>query len=335
MTMTRIKEIWEILENNTSAVPGLFRQRYSDTSICDIFLGVKWPEKFRILIVRVPFEIGKSFNFRYEFKGMKFEKIYDQVDNRYILLNLVLIDTQFKDVFDSLIQDVIIKIINESDIKLILKHYTDRLIKWQSLFDRYDARGLAPEEQRGLYGELHFLRKYLKSCTDYLNVISSWVGPENQNKDFQFGKWAVEIKTTHGNNHQRVIICSERQLDTQNLDNLFLDHLSLDIRRESGETLINMIDSIADILNSDFNALLCFKNKLIEARYFEHQRILYSNIGYLIRNDNVYKVEGDFPRIEEKDIRSGVGDVKYSIITSYCSQYEVNEADLFAEITFH
>jgi len=332
--MERIKQIWTQLEANNSAVPGLFKLRYSDTSKCDVFLGVKIPETHRMLILKTPLTIGKEFNFRYEFRGLKFNKIYDPDNSKYLLLNLVLVDKQFKDVFDTLIADVLSAVIYETDIKVILKNYSNRLIKWQSLFERFKQQGLTPEEQRGLFGELFFLRKFLQTNSDFQNIITSWIGAEKQIRDFQFATWSVEVKTTHGNNHQKIHISSERQLDIRNLDNLFVNHLSLDVRQQSGETLNQLVDSVTEILTRDFTALNQFRNKLIEAGYFEHHRPLYAEIGYFIRQGVFYKVENSFPRIEERDIRSGVGDVKYSIVVSQCSDFIRTEEEVFQTLLF-
>lgn len=327
--MERIKEIWNQLESSASTVGGLFKQRYSDSSKCDVFLGIKYPENFRMLIIRTPFSVGKDFIFKYEFRGLRFDKVYDADDSNFLLLNLVLVDRQFKDVFDTLITDVILNIIDETNIKLILKNFTNRLVKWQSLFERFGQQGLIPEEQRGLFGELYFLRKYLQSNSKYLSILNSWVGPSKEVRDFQADGWSLEVKTTHGNNHQKVHISNERQLDTSNLDNLFLYHLSLEVRQQSGETLNQIVDSILKLLSIDFTPLNSFKSKLIEVGYFENHRQLYESIGYYIRQGLYYKVEKDFPRIEEKDIRNGVGDVKYSIVISQCSDFLKNEDEVF------
>lgn len=332
--MERIKQLWIQLEANSSALAGLFRVRFSDASKCDVLLGVKFPEAYRMLILKVPFAMGKEFNFKYEFRGLKFDKIYDPDNSNYILLNLVLVDKQFKDVFDTLVADIITAIINEQEIKTILKNYSNRLIKWQSLFERFKQQGLTPEEQRGLFGELYFLRKFLQANSDFQNIVSSWIGSEKQVRDFQFGKWSVEVKTTHGNNHQKVHISSERQLDTTNMDNLFLYHLSLEVRQQSGETLNQLVDSVTEILISDFTALNSFRNKLIEGSYFDHHKPLYADIGYFIRQEVFYKVENTFPRIEESDIRNGVGDVKYSIIISQCSGFIRTEEEIFQTLIF-
>lgn len=332
--MDRIKQIWMQLEESSSVIPGLFKLRYSETSNCDVFLGVKYPETHRMLIVRVPFASGKEFNFKYEFRGLKFDKIYDPENSGFLLLNLVLVDNQFKDVFDSLIADILAAIINESDFKVILRNYSNRLIKWQSLFERFRQQGLTPEEQRGLYGELYFMRKFLLVNSDFNNIVISWIGPEKLVRDFQFGNWSVEVKTTHGNNHQKVQISSERQLDTANVDNLFLNHLSLESVQHSGETLNQMIDSIYEILNIDLTALNQFRNKLTDAGFFDPHRQYYSDIGYFIRQDIFYKVEHQFPRIEESDIRNGVGDVKYSIIVSQCNDFIISDQEIFKTLIF-
>ena len=332
--MERIKQIWEQLEENSSDIPGLFKLRYSETSKCNVFLGVKFPEKYRMLIIKAPLTIGKEFNFRYEFRGLKFDKIYDTDDSNFILLNLALVDKQFNDIFDILVTDVLASVINESDIKIILKNYSNRLIKWQSLFEKFKQQGLTAEEQRGLYGELFFMRKFLHANSDFKNVILSWTGPEKQIKDFQFGRWSVEVKTTHGNNHQKVHINSERQLDTTNLDNLFLNHLSLEVRQQSGETLNQLVDSVLEILDKDFTALNQFRNKLIEAGFFDHHRQQYTDIGYFIRQDIFYKIENQFPRIEERDIRDCIGDVKYSIIISQCSDFIRGDDEVFNNLIF-
>ncbi len=59
---------------------------------------------------------------------------------------------------------------------------------------------------------------------------------------------------------------------------------------------------------------------------------IYQNTGYNIRQETIYRVEGEFPRIMENEIRDGVGDVKYSIVISDCLSYVATEAGLFQNI---
>jgi hypothetical protein len=103
----------------------------------------------------------------------------------------------------------------------------------------------------------------------------------------------------------------------------------LEQQQNSGETLNDIVDSVTDILRTETIALNKFKSKIYEVGYFDLRRNLYENIGYHIRQDEFYKVEKDFPRIEENDLRIGVGDVKYSIILSQCAPFSISESEVF------
>lgn len=331
--MNRINAIWKELESKTASKRGLVKIRFSDKSFCDIYLGLKYPEEFRMLVFRTPLKTGVNFNFVYDFKGLKFEKIYDSENNSYLLLNLVLVDIRFIDVFDSLINDVINNIIEEDNIEIALKIYSNRLTLWQSLFEKYNDQGLTPEQQRGLFGELFFLRKYLQYKSDFQKVLNTWVGTSKEVRDFQFNDWALEVKTTSGNNHQKIHISSERQLDISHLDTLFLYHLSLERAQESGESLPQIILSIQSLLKSDTISINRFQAKLYEVGYFDQHVNLYEEIGYHVRQDNYYKIEGDFPRVQENEMRKGVGDVKYTIIVSQCQHYLNSEIQVLEKIS--
>ena len=66
--------------------------------------------------------------------------------------------------------------------------------------------------------------------------------------------------------------------------------------------------------------------------YFEEHRDLYNETGYQIRQESIYNVKDGFPRLEEKDIPKGVGDVKYTIILSDASNYIIEAETLFNAI---
>lgn len=321
---TKIDEIWEELEKEGSASLGLVFRRYSPEILSDVYVAVDYPAKYRCLAINL--KKTKSVNVS-SFSELRDIKIGVVGFNSGILMNLLIIElnnSQHQDIFSVLCEDLIGSIMHVSNERTLVKALLNQFEKWKSLFENAGSQGLSPESQRGLFGELYFLRKLL-SGNDLLNVLNSWTGPENQIHDFQNGDCSVEVKTTHGNNHQRIQISSERQLDTSHIENLFLFHLSLDSRHQDGETLNQMVDSVSMLLDSDSAALNKFNSKLLTVGYFNHHRELYNDTGYLIRQDNYYKVEHDFPRIEELDVRQGVGDVKYSIIVSGCQDYLISE----------
>lgn len=331
----KINQIWEELENDKSFSHGLLLRRYSGAVLPDVFIALKSPEKFRCIATSISNTVNVILVSFSNLKDISVELIPDEEKSEKNILLFKLLSSQHRDIFSVLCEDLIASISTVTNETQLVKELLNRFEKWKSLFDRAAAQGLSSAEQRGLFGELFFLRKFLQDSSDFIAVVNSWFGSEKQIRDFQFGNWSVEVKTTHGNNHQMVHISSERQLDTTNLENLFLYHLSLEARQQSGESLNQIVNSVAEILSSDFTSLNSFKNKLLEGGYFDQHKNLYEHIGYFIRQEVFYKVENEFPRIEEKDIRNGVGDVNYSIVVSQCSDFIRTEAETFQTLIFH
>jgi hypothetical protein len=330
--MTKINEIWDELANDKSFAKGLLLRRYSGAVLPDVYVAMQYPEKLLCICIPISDSNEVSISSFSNLQEIHVDLYPSPTQAGKNALVFKLLNFQHKDIFTVLCEDLITSISAESNEKKLVKEILNRFEKWKSLFNKIGLQGLTPEEQRGLFGELYFLRKYLQVSLNFLEVVNTWIGTENQVRDFQSGTWAVEVKTTHGNNHQKVHINSERQLDITNLGNLFLYHISLEQMQNSGETLNDIVDSVIAILETDAFAANKFKSKIYEVGYFELQRSLYDGKGYFIRQDVFYKVENDFPRIQENEIRVGVGDVKYSIILSQCLGFVKVENEVFNTI---
>jgi hypothetical protein len=329
----KIKKIWDDLANDKSLFSGLLFRRYSGTVKPDVYIALQHPEKILCIYVAISKSTEVNISNFSNLQEIQVDLFASPNEADKNILIFKLLNYEHKDIFAVLCEDLIASISEETNEKKIIREVLNRFEKWKSLFNKIGLQGLRPEEQRGLFGELYFLRKFLQTNNDFLSVISTWTGTEKQIRDFQSGSWAVEVKTTHGNNHQKVHISSERQLDTTNLEVLFLYHISLEQQQNSGESLNDIVDSVTDILRAEAIALNKFKSKIYEVGYFDLQRKLYETIGYHIRQDLFYKVEHDFPRIEENDIHIGVGDVKYTIIISQCTPFQISETKVFDTVT--
>lgn len=330
----KINQIWSELEQDNSCVQGFLIRRYSADIMLGVYAFVKYPEKQVGVCISLNDKIKVNIT---QFSNLEDIKIYIlPSQNKTASNDLIfqLSNNQHRDVYAVLCEDLIHSICNETSDIRVVEIVLNRFEKWKSLFNKLNKDGLTPEEQRGLYGELHLLRKLLFKYDNKLGVVSSWVGTTKEARDFQNANWAIEVKTSVSNSHQKVHISSEMQLDTKFLEYLFLYHLSLERMQNSGETLNDIIDSVLDILKTDMIALNKFKSKLYEVGYFELHRNLYDNIGYHVRQDVFYKVENNFPRIEENDVRIGVGDVKYTILIEQCKEYSTDEEQIFKSITY-
>ncbi|HAV53846.1 MAG TPA: PD-(D/E)XK motif protein [Aequorivita sp.] len=332
MEMTKIEKIWIGLEGDHSSHSGLIYKRYSAKIVPDAFVALKVPEKLRCIAFRIRNLFPFDENQWNKLKDIKIETNPDEGDKDKKFLLILLLNKQHKDIFSTLCEDLIFGVSDVTSELDLVEKLLERLAKWQSLFEKVGKQGLSDEAQRGLYGEAYFLRIYLNNASNKIHCLKSWLGPEKSIQDFQFSNWAVEVKTTHGNNHQKIHITSERQLDDDIVEKIFLYHLSLDIRVGNGESLNQILEEIAEILSDNTAALNLFKLKLLESGFYEIHKPLYEERGYNIRQENIYRVSGNFPRITEKQIPIGVGDVRYSIVLSESEEWRIDTETLFNEI---
>jgi hypothetical protein len=332
MEMTKIENIWVELESETSNHSGLLYKRYSAEVLPDVFIALKAPEKLRCIAFRISAAFPFDENQWNKLKDIKIETLPDERDKSKKFLLILLLNKQHKDIFSTLCEDLIFGVSDVSTEQTLVEKLLERLAKWQSLFEKVGKQGLSDEAQRGLYGEIYFLRFFLTNNSDKNYCIKSWLGPEKSIQDFQYSNWAVEVKTTHGNNHQKIHITSERQLDDSIIEKIFLFHLSLDVRVGNGESLNILIDEVSELLNDNTMASNLFKLKLLESGYYDIHKPLYDERGYTIRQENIYRVTGNFPRITENQIPIGVGDVRFSIVLSESEEWRINHQTLLGEI---
>ena len=253
------------------------------------------------------------------------------VDSKMLLIQL-LAPAQ-RDTFSCLCERLIGTVKGVDSEESMIKNVISQLEKWRNLFDKAGSDGLSPAEQQGLYGELGFLKKLIsKKVFPASEAIDYWVGVDAAQRDFMGNAWAVEVKTTATSNPQEVTINSERQLDETLFNNLYLYHCSVETTKQNGETLPDRINKLRRSLENEPAALSKFNEKLITAGYFDEDEALYTFRAYKLRDESIYRVEGDFPRIKECDLRSGIGNLTYNVVLSACTAYRQSETTVFSTI---
>lgn len=325
--MNRILEIWNDLEKANSK--GLLKKLYSNDKNQCVYGIFKNPEQYCGIAISVSNDIRIDISPFSNLQDLKVSLYNDSSFENHVILLIELLDYSSRDIFSILCEDLVITVSKLVSEQSIIKTALNQLEKWKSLFDKYNSIGLTPAEQQGLFGELNFLQKYLSNGFEQTSILNTWVGVDRALRDFQYNNWALEVKTTAGNNHQKISISSERQLDETLLDNLYLYHLSVEVSKGNGENLNNKIASIRQKFENNAIALNIFNAKLLEVGYFDKHAEIYNERCYQLRQENFYKIEKDFPRIKENEIRDGVGDVKYSVILSQCKEYLISENTIF------
>ncbi len=296
-------------------------------------IAIELPSNTRLLMLRVKHSsVGKGTVFP---KSSSFEVRRVALPNdseAYVTLQLILTNPRYSDIFTTLVQDIVDHLVPLADETNAVAEFITRLRRWQTFLEKHNPEGLSQTEQQGLYGELWFLRQVVIPQLGSRKGVQCWTGPRGTQQDFQFQSCAVEVKTTVAKQHQKLAIASERQLDDTGTGTLILLHLSLDARLGRGESLPDVVNSIRILVENDPIAKDELEILLFEIGYLDIHIPRYEETGYTQREVNYFKVEGDFPRIVEADLRNGVGDVRYTISVAECKRFSLPELDVISII---
>lgn len=325
-----IEAVWQEIENTVKSDgrSGIIKRLIMPHWENKIFLGVEIDTGKRLFVLEAPYKILRNLGSLPQTNGFEASIRYlgDEEDN-YLSLLLIIKKTQFQDLFVSLIKDILDHL-DSQDVLKSIEIILSRLLRWQNFLKRFHLDGLGEEAQRGLFGELYFLKLLFEAKINFQAVIRAWRGPERTVHDFIFPSCALEVKTSISKQHQKVYISSERQLDYSQSNKLYLYHLSLDNQSEIGISLNQIILTIREKLENSPLEKELFEGKLFESGYLDMHFENYNVPMYSIREYNLFGVVEGFPRIIESDLHDGVGDVKYSIMLSECKQYLVQEKDV-------
>lgn len=330
----RVEDIWKLLEQQKGEISSgyLYRRILPEVNY-DVYVAIAQPLNIRLLMLQVSsgslnrgivYPSSSSFEVR--------RVLLEKNNTGRVALQLVLTNTKYTDIFTALTQDIVENLAPVSEEKDAVAAFLVRLKRWQAFLEQHNPDGLSETAQQGLYGELWFLRQVAIPQLGASDGTQSWTGPRRTQQDFQFERCAVEVKTTVSRQHQKLTISNERQLDDTGTGVLILLHLSLDVRQGRGETLPEMVASLRSLLEATSTANEILETLLFEAGYLDIHASRYEQHGYTIRETNYFRVERDFPRIVEADLRSGVGDVHYSIAVSECKRFGIAEPEVLSLI---
>ncbi|MFD6534532.1 PD-(D/E)XK motif protein [Streptomyces sp. NPDC060184] len=225
-------------------------------------------------------------------------------------------------VFSALLADLLGHLASTSAVPAAT--VTRRIATWQRMLGRGLGQVLGPEERAGLFGELLVLRDFVVRAVAG-NAVASWTGPRGGAKDFLWGRWGLETKTTVSSQRfPRCRIHGEDQLDIGSLTTLLLTHQTL--RRDStGLSLPELIDELRE-----HRGLACqlseLEDALLEAGWVESHRRHYEDERWILAGRRFYRVEDGFPSIVSSMLPAGVSGVSYNLDLRLCGPFQVDEA---------
>ena len=85
-------------------------------------------------------------------------------------------------------------------------------------------------------------------------------------------------------------------------------------------------------MHTVYAAAFAFEGALVERGYIDEQAWRYQKTGYTVRESNMFRVTKGFPRLTERDLPLGVGDLTYSISVVECKNFAVPVEEVVAHI---
>lgn len=326
MDEKNLEIMWRELEQDEQRT-GFIRLRVNPAADFDIFVAVEKPLNSRALLLEVRADAVAPGMEYPQSRGIEVYPVPIMPGpNGSVRLTVKVKDSSYNDVFTVLVKDILSHIFQQSSQRKGVEALITRLARWQNFLRTYTPGILSDQERMGLYGELWLIKKMISLMADTAVLIKAWVGPEGANQDFQFAKWAIEVKSTSGGPPEVISISSVRQLDATGINDLYLYHLALDVRSGGAQTLPGLVGEVRQLLrNRDEGIVDSFNDKLMSAGYFDAMSGHYEEQSYTVRHEQFYEVSDGFPRITEQDLIPGVGDVRYKIALSACKSFAVRE----------
>lgn len=327
----RLDELWNSLEadiaTGTSGKAGWLMRLARPNADCLLFVAIEIASHRRAILLQLPSDSVPSRRLWPRSKGLEPLAVAIDGDSHF---GVALKESRFADVFTALAEDLCRRVIEADGPDVQARAFLGQLARWQK-FLSVSLDGLSEEAQRGLWGELRFLREHLFPLIGSA-AISGWKGGERAHQDFHFQTTAIEVKTTLAKKPQIVRITSERQLDSTAWSSLFLCVTTLDVLESGGETLPTIVASIRAKISADVAAQEQFEDELLSAGYLDVHATQYAGRGYNVRSSSVFRVTGKFPRIVEADLMTGVGDTNYGLSISACESFRVSADEISSAV---
>lgn len=329
-----LEQTWCELEGASRDSDGGFHVRLlTPRQSLDIEAAVDGKSVQRLLMFRFPRAVLRPDTDIPESTGISVRQVvFDRDGQEFITIQLVLSDPRNGSIFTRVAEDLVNEVGTKADPVLALRTLIERLTEWHRFMRKQSPSVMSIEKQRGLFGELDFLRRYAIAHLGAGPAVAAWQGPSLGLHDFEFPAITVEVKTTVAGGPTEFRVSNERQLSDSGIVYLALYHPLFGETKESGVSLPDLIDHVRRETESDQRARRDLEEKLTDYGYFEVHRKEYAYPRYVERQRIFYRITSGFPRITEADVPLGVGSVTYSVATAACGPFEVPEVEITKRI---
>lgn len=321
--MINIKSIWE---NQKPTGDIIIKTKIDEISHLNCFAATNHITGQHLYIMSVSKNVIIPELKNYRFKGVEIFTV--EIENN-VELNIYLLDNDLKDIFSLFVQNILEEIEKSVTESEALTTSLNIVSKWKKLFDKINFSGLTIEQQKGLIGELLYFNYLLTNKHHSGKILNAWTGADFEAKDFTFGSIGIEIKFTTAK-QPRIRVSNERQLDAENLSELYLVLYSTEEVKENGFSLNSLIEQTRQKLDTEEDVNV-FDGKLKLIGYFDEDKLNYGKM-YALKRTFAFAITNDFPKIVKNQLPLGIYDVAYSIEISAVEKFAVETGRLLGKI---
>ena len=209
------------------------------------------------------------------------------------------------DLFTSMVMDIIQTL--RSNLAPSIEALLRRIHLWQDFMSRGSGTLLGPEEEIGLFGELHMLELLLDHVPDPETPLAGWTGPAGGLHDFVLGSGAIEVKTTLSSTGFRANIGSLEQLDPAVRAPLCIAAVRIALS-PSGCTLPEKVSRLRERLPPTPVLDMC----LLQAGYLPEMTGHHVR-RFMVSGFRLLEVDAGFPHLTPRSVPGGVVHARYTI----------------------
>lgn len=210
------------------------------------------------------------------------------------------------------------------------------LARWRAFWSS-TSPGLSREDALGLFGELWFLRRWLRPVT--AEKVSRWQATPGARHDFQWPAASVEVKTTASRSGDGPVhrIASLDQLEDPEEGCLHLFSLQVCDDALAANTLPALVEGLVDELQSDTSALILLNEKLAGYGYSPAEASPYRRPLRIV-SERLYTVTEGFPRLTHEafahGLPDGISDLSYKLAVAACEPWLLATSPTDAKVKF-
>lgn len=314
-----LEKLWQEIETKKISDSRIYQRMVCKDMLFRMYIGLVGIPSQRCVLIEIPEDAAAQFTAFYEAKGFTLVVGEPSVKHRgFVACILQAVSSDQNDVFSVVVADVLQELSKQKDEAEYVRCLKDRLVKWHDFFKNGAKKKLTDETVIGLWGELHVLGEL--HAAGLTTAIDLWNGPIKSAQDFQGKHVAIEVKTAAEDFFSSVNISSETQLDNTGWQALFLIANRIEHGKEKGVSLPALVDRIAGMLSEQQRdrfsaALLCLGYVPEDAGFYSKK--------YVLKEQRVYQVKGEFPRLMRDDMPKGVSRIQYNLSLKSCRDFLV------------